>query len=210
MATRYLNAGDHESWLEITDTEDSAELELCVTAAEASIDHHAGWSFDKVEGGQERLFWLPDDPWGALTVTPIAGTAAEPNITSIQVDSDDDGNYSTNWLTGHEIQYEPLNQMMGPIGGWPITEIRPVGEPWPTTSGRRAQVKIVADPWGWVAVPPPVSLGTLILASRFHTRRKSREGVAGFEGSGIVRLDRGEDRDVGMMVHPYSNPLKGI
>jgi len=53
------------------------------------------------------------------------------------------------------------------------------------------------------AVPPPVKLASLILASRLVKRKDSPEGVLGFgEMGGVVRVTS-IDRDVVSLIGPY-------
>lgn len=201
---RYASTEELHGWIEIPpDGVDDDELVICLTASENAVDAYAGWRFDTA-AAEQRFFMVPDSCYDSATVDPfIAGS-----ITAFDVDTTGDGTYDEDW-TAETVEYHPVNGTMGGITGWPHTAILPIDDSaWPRRQ-RNHQIRITAD-WGWSAVPEDVKLATLILASRLHSRRKSREGVAGFEGAGVVRLDRGEDRDVAMLLMPYSNPARGI
>lgn len=208
---RYITTEDLAGWLSVPDDKDDVEFDASIDAAERAIDQFCGWHFDKVTG-EERLYYLPANKNHPIDVDPIAGASnadAIAAITAFDIDDDGDGSYGDDWMPGqgHDFVLEPLNGTLGGIRGIPRFRIRPVDEAWPSGAVGRPQVRITAD-WGWPTIPDVVKTATLIQSARYAQRRVSREGIAGFEGAGVIRTT-GADRDVMEMLmgyrHPYMN-----
>jgi len=115
------------------------------------------------------------------------------------------GVFDTVWAST-DFQLLPYNAAAGPEPE-PWTALRAVGTktfPWllNTWLTRLDRVQITAK-WGWPAVPADVTQACLIKAARLFHRKESIQGIAGVSDFGPVRLSKGEDSDVLLLLGPY-------
>lgn len=198
----YSTLAEIKSWLNITDSTDDTNLELCVETASRQIDRYTRQRFYLDSSATARTFTVTDpygldlmagDEWSAIgSLTDLA----------IKTDSAGDGTYETT-LAGTDYQLHPVD---APDIGYPWTRVAMVGTqllplPYPGSLTRGDRVEITAR-WGWPAVPTDIKLACLIQSARLFKRRGSPEGVAGFNDFGVVRLTA-VDNDVTALLDPF-------
>jgi hypothetical protein len=103
----------------------------------------------------------------------------------IAVDTSGDGTFATT-LTTADYELQPLNGIVDGEPGWPYWEIHAVGSRYWPCGTRRASMRVTA-PWGWSAVPSPVTEATLILAEEIVKLADAPFGVGGYGQFGVIR-----------------------
>jgi hypothetical protein len=190
-----------KAYLGISVSTYDTQLEMAVNAASRSIDNYC-----------QRRFWL-DTNAVARTFIPRylneldfgddIGTTTD---LVVKTDASGDGTFETT-LAATDYQLLPVNAAYAFPEAEPWTGLRAVGTktfPWlvNTWLTRLDRVQITAR-WGWPAVPDAVSQAAVIKASRLFHRKDSPQGIAGYGDFGPVRLTRGEDADVCLLLNPY-------
>ena len=178
----------------LADSVDDSLLEMAVESASRLIDGYCNRSF--ISAGTAARYYATNDPY----VVQIDDART---ITSVETSSSEDGIYDVTWnVTAHtgDVQAEPLNDYIGGIV-WPYTRLRAIGD-YVFPIDRETTVKVTAS-WGWPAIPTTVQQAAIIQGSRIFKRLDSPLGVAGFGDLGVMRVSRGLDPDVGILVEAY-------
>jgi len=185
----YATLAEAKAWIGITDSADDSLLESRLTAVSRWIDSHCHRQFWKDVGAVRVL-----DSCDGWTVR-IPDTVS---LTSVQTDDDFDGSYETTWAAG-DWQLGPADAPYATPEPRPYTELwgtgarmflRPIGLPY-----RTGLIRLTGT-FGWPAVPAAVHDACLLQVARLHQRRKSPEGVSGWNDYGAVRISSRLDPDV--------------
>jgi hypothetical protein len=145
--------------LDITDNVDNEPLEAAIEAASRQIDAHCG---------RGRKFWQ-DSTVVARKYTPILATrvvtADISTLTSVKVDTTDDGTFDTTLTISTDFQVEPVNAAAEyPVQPW--TSIRLLDgtlSSFTRLASGRPVVEVTAK-FGWSAVPDAVERACVIQA----------------------------------------------
>lgn len=194
----YASLSDLRAWQGIHDGADDTELNLALAAAESAVSAWCGYDFDLNANPSARVFVAVNRY--LLDLSAVGLTIGSTNGLAVAVDDDDDGTFEVAWAAA-DYQVEPVNSI-GPGGiTWPGTHLRAVGDyRWPVGGTGRARVQVTAR-WGWPAVPTPVKLATIILATAWHQRRATMTGRSGFDGFFSAAI--ADDRSVQDLLQPY-------
>lgn len=195
----YCTLAELKTWVGIGDSVDDSNLELSINSASRWIDSYCGRRFWLDSSGVARTFEATDQH-----VIPIDDLGSTTGLT-IKIDQDRDGTFETT-LAASDYLLLPDDAATASPEAEPYSSIHAVGAyVWPLRypgMTRTALVQVTGR-WGWPAVPDPVKQACLIEAHRLFTRRKSPEGVAGFNDFGVVRLSRTLDPEVTALLDPY-------
>lgn len=165
-----------------SDTVDDNQLSLVLEAASRAVDRFCNRQFGNVSPAQQR-FYQPSIDWERRTwVVDIDDLQ---NVTGLVVLLDGVDVTSKVVLT-------PRNALQD-------------GEPYISMDlpGSGSEVAVTAL-WGWLAVPVPVKLATLMQAARFFKRRVSPFGIAGSPETGSeLRLLAKVDPDVSVTLTDF-------
>lgn len=174
-------------------------VDMAKTAASRAIDAYC-----------DRRFYL-DTTATARTYTPSRTDRIDvDDIGSVaglvvKTDAAGDGTYETTWAAS-DYQLLPVNAPYETPEAQPWTQVAAIGRytfSLPYARYTRADRVQITALWGWPAVPALVTQACLILAGRIFHRRNSPQGVAAFDDFGPVRLSRGMDGDVVLMLEDY-------
>jgi hypothetical protein len=126
------------------------------------------------------------------------------SVTTVKVDSADNGTFDLTWTTPADYDLEPADGVgSNGVPGWPATSIRAVGSRSFPCGGKRLRVEVTAT-WGWPAVPDPIHQAALQLAHRLFELRGAGLGVAAADDIvGVVRVAR-QIAGWADLVGPYS------
>lgn len=193
MAAPYATLAEFKAWVGLTDAVDDAVISDALAAASAAIDKFCRTHFWQTTAGTNRVF-DSCDPW-RLRINDAAA------VTAVATDKDTDGVYETVWAAG-DFQLLPLNPTAGPET-LPFTEIRSIGTQTFPQATRRLGLVQVTGTWGWPTVPEDVYQATLLTTNRLIKRRRSPEGVAGFDEFGVIRISTRDDPDAVRLLNPY-------
>lgn len=182
---RYTSSAEMWDWLNIGSagqTRDATAMAGAIIAAEIAIDTWCDRRFDN-EGETAARYFRPlsarfveiDDCIDLSTVKCTTGTQSSGTFTAFA------GDYVTWTCNGGSI-YRLEAETVG-WGAW--VEIVP------TTS------------WGWTAVPEPISEMARRIAGRLYKGKDAPEGLAGFDGAGVVRVDVGLSRLEKQVLRPW-------
>lgn len=174
-------------------------LERAINATSRAIDKFCGRRFWIDSAVAVRVYRpeLDDLAW----VDDIATTTG----LIVKTDSTGDGTYATTWAsTDYELQ--PLNaDSNGQAYAW--TRIAAVDRYLFPTSGKVAPLQVTAK-FGWSAVPDEVEQACILRAAAVFKRKEAIEGVASFEGVGVIRINR-KDADVYELLYPFAKMTVG-
>lgn len=199
--TLYASTAQIKAALRIQDTVDDGLINLAGSAASAMIDTYCQRSFGQTFGTR---VYAPDNSFVCQIDDLVAGSAV-----TINLSTNLDGVYATTMGTA-DYQLEPLNGIMDGAA-WPATRIRAVGSyllgigDWNfyfLETPAKASVQVIGT-FGWPEVPAAVTQAAVLQASRIYKRTDSPLGVAGFGDMGAIRVSRGLDPDVAMLLAPY-------
>lgn len=176
----YATRTELKSYMGDSTSGDDAKYDDALSAASRGIDHHCRRQFNKATTASARVYYpescslvMVDD---FHTVTDLA----------IAYSTTDNGTYGST-VTSANYLLLPLNGINDGESGWPYSRIQFQSLSIPTRTVRPS-VQVTAQ-WGWTAVPGPVKLACLLLASEaFKLAREAPFGVAGFGAFGVVRV----------------------
>lgn len=199
LTNAYATLAEFKTWVGITDSTDDANLEACLNSASRWIDSYCGRRFWLDSSAVARTFEATDQ--FLLSIDDLGSTTG----LIVKLDQDRDGTFETNLSASDYLllpddaptahpEAEPYNQIQA-VGSY----VYPLRYPGMT---RTALVQITGK-WGWPAVPDSVKTACMVEAHRLFTRRKSPEGIAGFNDFGIVRVSREPDPAVTGLLDPY-------
>jgi hypothetical protein len=158
----YVTADDLKEILAIAnETYADLAIQIAVNTASRSVDGYTGARFYTTS--EVRYFtpgWHGQD---AVFVTDIV------SITTLEVDTDDDGTYDETWVQDTDFFLDPPNAI---ADGLPFTELvlnRRIRSRFPTS---RNCLKVTGS-FGWAATPWQVTQAAVLLANRFLTRTRS-------------------------------------
>ena len=189
----YVTVDEFVAWANVRDDLsgfDTTSFDHVLDAAEEAVEDHCHRVFTDAGSASARVY---SAKYNDLIVVDDFHTTS-----GLVVETDAGG--SGSWTASTAYQLEPLNGVVNGRSGWPYTTVR-------ATSGltfpvhHEARVRVTAQ-WGWAAVPDSVKNATRMTALRLWRRRKSPEGVLGYEEFGGLRVPR-LDPDVERMLAPY-------
>lgn len=197
--TSYCTKDEAKNWLQITDTNDDALLDIIIPAVSRWIEGETGQRFYLDAALTTRTFEATNRY--QLPVDDIGDTTG----LLVKTDASGDGTFEVTWSATDWEPLPPNAATQGPEPE-PWTMLRAVGTqtfPLAYTGllARRDRVQVTAK-WGWPAVPSGIKQACLMMTARVFKRRYSPEGVAGFGDMGVVRVTR-EDVDVVTMLRHY-------
>jgi hypothetical protein len=194
MADPYVTVADFKAWIGLGDAIDDDVINDALKGASRAIDTFCDTHFWKTAAGTARRFDTCDN-WRLRINDAVA-------VTEVATDKDADGVFETVWLAA-DFQLLPLNPDAGPET-MPFSEIRAIKTlKFPATGTARVGLTRVTGTWGWPAVPEAVIQATLLTANRLIKRRRSPEGVAGFDELGVIRISTRDDPDAVRLLTPY-------
>ena len=163
----YATAMQYRNSIGMTDTAKDIEIEADLSAVSRYIDGKMGRFFSKDTVAVSRIY-LPERTATFLLVDDIAETP-----TSIEVDTENDGQYTTE-LTTDDYELMPFNATRGPEP-WPYTMINltPWGDLSAFHAGQRVRITAI---FGWPEVPEAIKIATIHLTAvlRLETPRATR------------------------------------
>lgn len=199
--TLYASTAQIKAALRITDTVDDSLISMAGSAASSLIDGYCQRTFGQTFGTR---VYAPESPF----ICQIDDVVNNGSVT-VKVSTNLDGVYATTIGTA-DYQLEPLNSVMDGLA-WPATRIRAVGGylwgigDWNfyfMETPMKASVQVIGT-FGWPEIPAAITQAAVIQSSRIYKRLDSPLGVAGFGDLGAIRVSRGLDPDVAMLVQPY-------
>jgi hypothetical protein len=200
MAAPYATVDEFKGWITLSDPIDDLVISDALTAASRAIDKFTKTHFWQTSAGTNRVFDTCDPWW--LRINDAAA------VTAVATDTDSDGTYETVWA-GSDYQLLPLNPDAAPET-LPFSEIAAIGaQSFPLATRRQGLVRVTGT-WGWPTVPEAVFQATLLTTNRLLKRRRSPEGVAGFDDFGVIRISPRDDPDAVRLLEWYrGNRRKG-
>lgn len=196
-ATVYCDLDDLKDWLRISDNNDDAILQYCISAASRSVDSYCGRRFYRDTTATSKDFYATF--CGDADINDYVVASGE----TVTVDLTGSGTFGTAWTSGTQYMVAPLNREQHGISPWPgETLISLQGYYFPTSYTGRPTVRVSAT-WGWAAIPDAVRQATLIKATRIFRRQQSPEGVAGGGDFGGIRISQYEDPTVVELLAPF-------
>jgi hypothetical protein len=192
----YIDSDEVKAAISLTgETFADDDIELACTSASKAIDGYARHEGIATDGfGQTagvRLF-TANRYDVCLSVSDLVA------VTSLTVDTDDDGDYDETWVEGTDFVLDPAN---AEIDGVPYSQVTLVYRHRSYFPGGQRAVRIDGN-WGWPSVPSPVKQSAKILAVRLVTRsRQAPLGIVavGSEAVAAARLGR-IDPDVAFLL----------
>lgn len=187
----------------LADTQDDANLGLCITTASRAIDQCCNRQFGS-EASPVARYYTYD---ARVRVGNLIALAIDDLMTTsgllVATDFAQDHTYSSSLVYSTNFDLWPWN---APADGMPYTHLvlrsgtAVVSSLLPYWEGA---VRVTAQ-WGWTSVPSAIKEATLIQAARFFKRKDAPFGVAGSPEMGSeLRLLQKLDPDVAVMVSPY-------
>lgn len=197
----YCGVADLQQHLDLTRSS-GAHNELIVRAVNAAsrqVDQFTNRRFYVDTSATARVFAARSDCWVRIT-DASRDSSGDTTITAVETDTAGTGSW-TAWTTG-DYQLEPLNGVKNGLEDWPAEYVRAVAtRRFPVS--REARVRVTAK-WGFGAsVPDAVVQATAYQAAFLFEGRKAAEGVAGFDGFGVVRFQNEIDRRAQALLAPY-------
>jgi uncharacterized phiE125 gp8 family phage protein len=194
-ATSPVTVAEVKAHLRLTGSADDALIQAFIDAATAYLD---GWS-GILGRALVTQTWRQDYTgfWDRLSL-PLAPVASITSVTYI----DDDGADQTLDVGAYEL----LADHLGPY-------VARLSDPWPSVDDVAMPVSVthVAGYGAAAAVPAPIRLAIILIATKFHASAKSDPGLARetVEGVGAREWRGGEmllaahDRTVEALIGPY-------
>jgi hypothetical protein len=194
----YASQLEAKAWI----NEDTASLtdlivDNLVNTASRAVDGWCGRYFYPDQAATARVFvalnsyCVPiDDLWDTATAV-------------VKTDSGQDGTFETTLTVSTHYMFEPINSVVGGIGGWPATKVRLVGgQLFTSPFYGRPQLQVTGK-WGWTAVPDPVKQATLQIVGELWKRKDAPFGVLGGQEFGTIYLSPDAMRSVASLLTPY-------
>lgn len=189
--TLYASTTRVKDALRITDTVDDSLILLALEAACESIDDYCGRSFGTVT---ETRYYAVEESC-EIEVDDLASSTF-----TLATKSTYNSGYDTTW-TAADYFLTPLNSRRGGVA-WPYTEIHAIGPHFFLEADDIPTVSLTAT-FGWPAIPARVVQAAVLQAERFYKRLDSPLGVAGVSDMGIMRVGRGLDSDVQLLLDRF-------
>lgn len=196
--TLYASTTRVKDALRITDTVDDSLILLALEAACESIDDYCGRSFGTVT--TTRYYEVEDSC--ELEVDDLASATF-----TLATKSTYNGGYDITW-TAADYFLSPLNGRRGGVV-WPYTEIHAIAPRYFLEADDIPTVSLTAT-FGWPSVPARITQAAVLQAQRFYKRMDSPLGVAGVSDMGIMRVSRGLDSDVQLMIERFRRGTDAI
>jgi len=128
-------------------------------------------------------------------------------ITSVKIDTTDDGTFDATWVEGTDFVVEPYAGELSAGVQFPITQLIALGSAWPSAGRRPRRVEISAD-FGWAAIPDPIRQACLELAAFRFKLKDAALGVAGFGEFGDIKIK--DLPTIKKIVQPYARRRLGF
>lgn len=186
----YCSLADLKNAIGISDTTDDDDLEDAVEAASRDIDDYCG---------KGRKFWQDASVVERSYYPSQASRLVVDDISTatgllVDVDTDDDGSFSTSLTINTDFVLEPVNAAAEfPVRPW--TSIRLLGgtlSSWSRLSSGRPYVRVTAK-FGWSAVPEQVRRACILQAKTLFKAPDTTFGTftAGIDGQPqrVPRMD---------------------
>lgn len=181
-APDYATRETVKRYLDITENDADAFLDLWITTASRNIDSHTGRQFGQTAVLEERFF---EPKWSPSAAAWFVDIDDVQNTTGMTIDDED----------GTAVTDQVMLPRNAGAKGRPYEAMR--------LSARTGEIAVTAL-WGWTAVPAAVSTGLLLQAARLNARRDSPFGIAGSPGAGTeIRLLAQLDPDFRIALRPY-------
>lgn len=206
----YVSVEELKYTLEISGSRVDGNLALVAEAASRDVDDHCGRRFYTTVAAEQRYFtpdrWSRDmryvdgDPVGAYGHTYL-DVGDLNSVTSVGVDTNDDGTFEQAWTVDVDYRMEPYNN---PLDGKPWDRLVLTSSGGRSMPGYDHSIRIVGK-WGWTTVPPAVKLATSMLATRYLKRqREAPFAVLGIGVDGVGVRVPSLDPDVERLLRPFS------
>lgn len=167
-------------------------LHRAINSASRDIDEYCG-----------RRFWQDPTPTVRTYRPEYATKAWVEDISTttglvVKVDSGLDGTFATTWTLNAEFILKPDNAAQDSRPWFLIEAVD--GNAF--YASQRPTLQVTAR-HGPPALPSPINEASILRAGALFMRRKSINGVAGFDGFGVVRISSRRDPDVVELIHPF-------
>jgi hypothetical protein len=193
----YCTLPEIKAFVNISDSNDDAELEDAVNSASRQIDAYCGRKF-YADGSTSAKVYRAINPY-QVTVDDISTSTG----LVLKYDDDDDGTYETT-VDSADYLLAPLNGEAFGIAGLGFTSIELFTDgqhEFPTIkTNNRPRVQVTAN-WGFAAVPEPVRQACLMLSSENFAMRNTPLGIAGVGEFGVLAVR--QNRQITRMLDPY-------
>lgn len=192
MVDTYVTATQVKTRLKISVATYDTEIDLAIGSASREIDDWCGRRFDQTAAGVVRTF-APRD----LTLLAVTDVVS---VTAVKTDTGTRTFATT--LTSSQYKLLPVDAAYA-ADARPYTSIRAIGTTWPfpTWPGEHDDTVQVTGTWGWPAVPRPVAMACLILASETLKLSDAPFGVVGMGEFGAIRVR--DNPKVKALLGPY-------
>lgn len=192
----YIDSDDVKAAISLTgETFADDDVELACTSASKAIDgyaRHEGIATDGFGQASGTRVYTASRYDTCLAVADLV------EVTTLSVDTDDNGTYDETWTEGTDFVLDPAN---AEIEGVPYTQITLVDRHRSYFPAGQRGVQIVGK-WGWPSVPSPVKQAAKILAVRLVTRsRHAPLGIVAVGGEAVAAARLGRiDPDVAFLL----------
>lgn len=189
-AADYTNRVLVKQQLGITDSTEDSLIDKAIAAASRAIDRHTGTTFYPVT--ETRRF---ASSGGVVWIDRFTDTAG------LVIKTGTGGSYPTT-LTSAQYVLEPYN---APSRGLAYDRISaPYAVAFAGGNADYPDVEITAK-WGYATVPDDIEMACRIKAVQLFQRKDTPYGVGGSSEYGEVRMSDGEDRDIALLLRPYTD-----
>lgn len=180
---------------------DEQDIATAIDAASQLIADRTGRQFGK-SGPQPREIRIVHD----FPTVDIGDLFAE--IETVEYAPDWESAKAGRWIVPH---WEPVHSAFGTVEAVRIDRPYCHGRHTHQSLGRWGhhgpgwlRVKPTHG-WGFPTVPDPIKQATMLHAAKLMKRRETPEGVYGWEGSGLLNVDRkGIDGDAAALISPFT------
>lgn len=184
----YLTLSELKGWLDISDTNDDAQLELAIEAASRAIDEFCG-----------RRFWQASETRYYTACGDVVRVDDLVSISTLKTDAAGDGTFETTWASG-DYTLEPFNAAVEGRPYLKVSRSRVGSYAFP----RAARGVEIVGTFGWPSVPTEVKQACVMQAHRFfRVGREAAMGIAhlaGVDGVGGMRLTSRLSPDVQVLL----------
>lgn len=193
----YCTLAELKAFVNISDSNDDAELEDAVNSASRQIDAYCGRKF-YADGSTSAKVYRTRNPY-QVTVDDISTATG----LVLKYDDDDDGTFEIT-ISSSDYFLMPLNGEAFGISGLGYTSIELLTDgqhEFPTIkTNNRPRIQVTAN-WGFAAVPEPVRQACLMLSSENFAMRNTPLGIAGVGEFGVLAVR--QNRQITRMLDPY-------
>lgn len=188
----------HRLKIDVSDTDEDAEIALAITAASRAIDDYCNRQFGRVASATERFYTAQFNYRRCRMVVllddlmPVTGS-----VITVQTAAGD---------TITDYTLEPVNAA---ADGEPYTRlvVNATSIVQPTCEAN--DVSVMTDAFGWASIPSAVPLAALLQSHRFFNRSRTPYGIEGSpdsESGGELRILKRLDPDVQLSLKKYVRP----